>query len=135
MSISLNNHENRIKALEEKQHDGNFQAVVLATGFGELSQSIRNFQAIIVEAIYDFGGVTSLFMETTGIDNKRLYVCDGIDASRITFVFETDQTLIMRYSNRFKGVGRVIGLKLYYNFSYNIYRLIYTFLEFLFKEV
>ena len=125
MAISLSNHEDRIKALENKSSSW----VIIAeyndvTGDTiHLRQSYYNFNLIIIEWYY-YGfmqHLTNIFDFSVGY-LFNLY--DPIDSSTI-FKIETVSTTTWKLHMSGTGMrfNRIRGLKLYYNFSYNIYRL------------
>ena len=125
MAISIKNHEDRITALENKSINLDKRQVVLWSGSDagvkkfKLSESADNFDVI---------GVT--------FKNWRIAVIPKINFDIITLDFIRSNLSVLldikdrmylnvSYNETSQPLTRVIGLKLYYNFSYNITREFY----------
>ena len=126
MAISLNDHESRIKALEG--NSGNYSETTLYSGSSTttvtLSQSINNFDAIVIMTdVSEYSGDCRFIPKSLYNRQHRLEYASGIGVSTIT---PTDNRVV--FNDNWQGrntthILAVVGLKLYYNFSYNIYRL------------
>ena len=133
MAISLNNHESRIKDLENKTASGNLTVTKVSFSRSgdvfKISQPITNFSFIQVHTwnTNDSGNrcinlwcVKSLVLNTVYIAGTPT----GGDANDHCILKFTDwSTIQMLYQAWYDGIKEIWGLKLYYNFSYNIYRL------------
>ena len=133
MAISLNNHESRIKDLENKTASGNLTVTKVSSSRSgdvfKISQPITNFSFIQVHTwnTNDSGNrcinlwcVKSLVLNTVYIAGTPT----GGDANDYCILKFTDwSTIQMLYQAWYDGIKEIWGLKLYYNFSYNIYRL------------
>ena len=153
MSISLNNHEDRIKVLENRRP----KWIPLTTKSTNISYTnwvkICDFDT----QMYQFGmiAVDNAYNPDTG-NNSNIHL-NFLPLATHQFEFvawnldplvSKDEHMMIRVQSG-SVYGKTIadspqddnyavfcwGLKLYYNFSYNIYCLIYAFLESLFEEV
>ena len=155
MSISLNNHEDRIKSLESTSSvSGKFDLLYTFENFSDpinktftFNKSWSNYSLLIItcgryvtSTVIDNNNSIALPTNsiTTTDDPKtdliHEYCCETVNGYCM-FVFRNDKKSITFVETSYGRIKEVYGLKLYYNFSYNIYCLIYAFLEFLFKEV
>ena len=146
MSISLNNHESRIKALENSSGSGS--VFVNDCGvIGKATFDMNSFQSdylwfiqCTIDQSSDYYGArtyNTMFAFKKGVNVPRFYVGGGTDWSEnVSCGVANNIASVSTWSGSvvFKQLTAT-ALKLYYNFSYNTYCLIYTFLEFLFKEV
>lgn len=133
MSISLNNHESRIKALENKANNGSVRVTKLASGSGGLSEPITNFDIVQIrtsERAADGWGnsfcciVVASYSIGDAINMGNGIVGEGNSGAQIKFTSSTSIGVIQStYGTSINGVW---GLKLYYNFSYNIIREFYV---------
>ena len=146
MSISLNNHESRIKALENSSGP----KLVFVNDFGVIGKAtfdMNSFQSDYLWFIQCTIGQSStyygtryyntMFVFKKGVNVPRFYVGGGTDWSEdVSCGVANNIASVSTWSGSvvFKQLTAT-ALKLYYNFSYNIYHLICVFLEFLFKEV
>ena len=125
MAISIKNHEDRITALEKKSIDLDKRQVVLWSGSDsgvkkfKLSESADNFDAIGVT----FRRWRIIFIPKINYDENTE------DFMRTTHAIVVDVKdryyLNVTYNEVRQPLTRVVGLKLYYNFSYNITREFY----------
>ena len=150
MSISLNNHESRIKALENMRNNWVKEIKNGAKGYvwfqnglfvqwGLLNRpaggdwhswAIEKWPVPFSEKPWIISANCVLLEANASNYDNNISINYG-KTTATEFVFYEAGANPPSYNTNFVA----IGLKLYYNFSYNIYRLIYTFLEFLFKEV
>ena len=129
MAISLSNHEDRIKALENKSLQlSNIKVDKLWTGDitnnTKLSiPNLNNYNIVWIKVnFYYIGCYVCIRGTKNGIGDD---IGDG-HKTQAWITLNNDNTLsyevtIWDYSSR--RLLEVWGLKLYYNFSYNIYRL------------
>ena len=130
MSISLNslnntanNHESRIKALENKTSSGYYSEVILWSGnnwnngfVATLSQSWKNFKILVF--LGNAGEMYSTAFYPTSLLTHGTKLCHTylnygtIKINNDTQISFPDQGDV--------GIYKIIGLKLYYSFSYNI---------------
>ena len=153
MSISLNNHESRIKDLESRRP----RWEPLLEGVVNISDNNWTKICDFDTQMYQFGmiAVDNSYNPNTGSDSNIHLKFLPLATHLFEFVawmldplVSKDERMMIRIQSG-SVYGKTIasssqhdnyvvfcwGLKLYYNFSYNIYHLIYAFLEFLFKEV
>ena len=145
MSISLNNHESRIKSLESKSFGG--YRALYPNGIQTIDVS-----DLIKQGYNVFIPMSNPYLDAATFINTPILVPEINTEYRAHHHYEYNNThgygyyqlannvISVRTSGYASDVSGIlikvlIALKLYYNFSYNIYCLIYTFLEFLFKEV
>ena len=139
MAISLSNHEDRIKKLESKPqiarifYSGSENS---GPGYGKtitLTERIRDFHIIVIEILTVDGYFHKFFygpqfVSSTG-NHKYDCTSNWNSQDMIVDLFPSIDGLSIRIAatnpnpNRFKGIHWIYGLKLYYNFSYNIYSL------------
>lgn len=123
MAISIKNHEDRITALERKSIDLDKRQVVLWSGSDsgvkkfKLSESADNFDAIGVT----FNQWRIIFIPNINYDEPTTDFMRGTHA--VNMNVKDRNYLNVTYNEVGQPLNRVVGLKLYYNFSYNIYRL------------
>ena len=138
MAISLSNHEDRIKKLENKRS----LWVIIAesndvTGDTiHLRQSYYNFNLILIEWYY-YGFMQHLTNIPDFSVGYLFNLYDPIDSSTI-FKIETVSTTTWKIHMSGTGMrfNRIRGLKLYYSFSYNIiYRILLRKISRLVKKV
>ena len=134
MAISIKNHEDRITALEKVSSASQSKVVTLWSGSAgngatiTTNQPMRNFDAIVT-GCDGFGGCTSMLIPYSVLTNKAWYVANdtpwGKYIQNSSVQYTSDTTL--SHSHKYGGgtIRWVIGLKLYYNFSYNITREFY----------
>ena len=133
MAISIKNHEDRITALENKGYtfktlyDKNVH--VNANQTIQLSSSIQDYDVIIVEGRHDDDtNYDQLWVVDPYINKEYIhayYDQNDADMSSLQFKFASKTSLYITVSVRY-CIVRIIGLKLYYNFSYNITREFYV---------
>ena len=143
MGISLSNHENRIKVLENKSFGG-YRAVYPN---GTKSIDVNN---LINQGYNIFIPMSNPHCDTCNMINTPILVPEIASVYQATHHYEYENTVGGQNIKLSGGVitsspigsrtskmeiYALIALKLYYNFSYNIYHLICTFLESLFEEV
>ena len=129
MSISLNNHEQRIKALENKSSSSNFQLTELWSGSiidlninMTLTQSDSKFDLIGVLMTSGIGRCL-----TTILPLKYIIAYNGliIRGRRRTVFIDRKSDTLYRLSDgegdvSGERVTKIYGLKIYYIFRYNI---------------
>ena len=153
MSISLNNHESRIKDLEDKRPEWiplRHGAVAIPDSnwvkICDFDQHVYQFGMIGVDNSYNtiMGSDSNIHLQFLPLNGHQLeFVAWDLDPlvsknEKIMVMVRSGSVYCRTISDTNEHDNYVVlcwGLKLYYNFSYNIYYLIYTFLEFLFKEV
>ena len=129
MAISIKNHEDRITALEKKCSNAVIENIYNSTdivrGSFTLNKSMTLFDLLIfnmnVGDIYYEG----CYVDT--VDNirslkRQFYVSGTVSGCTMEYLSDTS---IKVNSNDCSASFMVIGLKLYYNFSYNITREFY----------
>lgn len=130
MSISLNNHENRIKVLEDKTSSSTLGTVELLLSRGQhsgnktLSKNITNFTFIIM--LFEYGGsiFTPITMPTSLCRTEgRSYFLRATGGWGVDYKFPSD-TVINVSPQRSSAYSTVYGLKIYYIFRYNIYKML-----------
>ena len=134
MAISIKNHEDRITALERTNATSKPRLVTIWSGScgngGRMSttEGMSNFDAVIT-GTDGFGGVTSAIFPVPMLKNKAWYVANdtpwGNNVQNSSIQYIDDRTLLHQYKLGGGTIRWVIGLKLYYNFSYNITREFY----------
>ena len=144
MSISLNNHEQRITALENKLNDqgsggikythlGGRYTVSIGTSL-YLDQPANNFDMLFVNYRYSYfsthpnGKKTVSFGQfvTTSVASQFILgdsVCGYLFEYTGDFTAMVTREMFETGNNGLAQVINVWGLKLYYNFSYNIYNV------------
>lgn len=132
MSISLNDHERRIKALENNQSNSKIKFTLLWKGMQysnpgaqiKLSQSVLNFNAFLIlhhEAGYIDYMLPDVYFNNLIENNKFL-----LSIRRRCLCTFLNNGNILEISNTFDGqasgdcIRAVYGLKIYYIFRYNI---------------
>lgn len=137
MAISLNNHESRIKALENKSDE--LSIVELMTKAKYLSSTLTTFATLpsnvnMLIFMIGLGGPTSvayaatssvLVRSVTNIEHG-IYFNEAGDGNQSTVTCKIEGTAI-KLRKVYNGSGTnddcikyIYGLKLYYSFSYNI---------------
>ena len=123
MAISLSNHEDRIKKLEE--YSGSYSETVLYSGSSAttvtLSQSIDNFNAIVVMTEIP-GACGDCRFIPSSLYNKQHWLEYATNVGMSCITPSKDK---ITFNDNWSGrnttkILAVIGLKLYYSFSYNI---------------
>ena len=142
MAISIKNHEDRITALEKVS---SFKIELLYSGSGQnsdtgktitLSQPYTNFDAIVFQycdgaTAKDDWRQSTLFTkyihDSTGNAQDSVYAYNlwFIESQTFQINFRSDKKSILISEAKQTVVREVFGLKLYYNFSYNITREFY----------
>ena len=156
MAISLNNHENRIKALENRSYtltrliDESFSASTVKTlyvrdlskydflvCFGDIAfaggtdPESGNFRAINIIPVKIFDEIwdTSMLFAPTWSTTKNINTSIEVMQNEHFVIIVSDrgsnQTITIQHNPKTNGVLSdnkifLFGLKLYYNFSYNI---------------
>ena len=128
MAISLSNHEDRIKKLEN--NSGSYSETVLYSGSSTktitLSQSINNFDAIVVMTEIS-GKCGDCRFIPSSLYNKKHWLEYAVNIGMSCITPSEDK---ISFNDNWSGknttkILAVIGLKLYYSFSYNIiYRIL-----------
>ena len=126
MSISLNNHEQRIKILEDKKYYGEYDVLFkgsqLQVELGDLTK--YNFLLVMLKSdIYDGQGGNSLVYLNTMWD-ENIFCGHVASASIAMFSVSQSGTLKVLESMGQVYCKQVIGLKIYYIFRYNIYKIL-----------
>ena len=123
MAISLSNHEDRIKKLEN--NSGSYSETVLYSGSSTktitLSQSINNFDAIVVMTEIS-GNCGDCRFIPSSLYNKKHWLEYAVNIGMSCITPSEDK---ISFNDNWSGgnttkILAVIGLKLYYSFSYNI---------------
>ena len=123
MAISLSNHEDRIKKLEE--YSGSYSETTLYSGSSAttvtLSQSIDNFDAVVIMTqVLDSSGDCRFIPKSL---YNRKHCLEFAYKKGESCVTPSGNKVVVNYnwggSNTTKILA-VVGLKLYYSFSYNI---------------
>ena len=135
MGISLSNHEDRIKKLEERTESINTLKTTellgeLRSGSGILKDSIRNYPWLLCYCDNTWNQGTYVIPHVQfgqHISINTLYNCPGSSGNQINdwllYKFTNETTIQIVAQANMRGFLKIIGLKLYYSFSYNIYRL------------
>lgn len=134
MSISLKNHEDRINVLENKANSGSAIRKQLlgrlTSGTGNLSDSIQNYTLIIVYGIDTDGGNKEILHchDAASIDINTVYDLPGSAGDKgndyMYYKFPSWNQVTITVNRYTNGIMRVIGLKIYYIFRYNIYKIL-----------
>ena len=123
MAISLSNHEDRIKKLEE--YSGSYSETTLYLGSSTttvtLSQPINNFNAIVIMTEIS-GNCGDCRFIPSSLYNKQHWLEYARDVGASCITPSEDK---ITFNDNWGGrnttkILAVIGLKLYYSFSYNI---------------
>ena len=127
MSISLKNHEDRIEVLENRILSSGYSETILWSGnnanngfVATLSQSWKNFKILIFFGYADSRYssacyVTSLLSNGMGLNH--VYKDYGlINIKSDTSISFPDQLDV--------SIRKIVGLKIYYIFRYNIYKIL-----------
>ena len=147
MSISLNqinssvsNHESRIVALENKANSGLAVRTELlgrlTGGTGTLSDSVQNYTLVIIYGIDNDGGDKEILHchDAASITLNRTYDLPGAGGDKgnnyMYYVFPAWNQITITVNRFTNGIMRVVGLKIYYIFRYNIYNKILATLKF-----
>ena len=144
MAISLSNHEDRIKKLEEYINASatggtllfyNESAADMANKTFTLNDVWTNYTTLCVVHGRDTGSNTIDNLTTTYIPvrfivssdqtqiNTALEWCLSTANGYLMIVFRNDSKSFYVTEAQYGRIKRIVGLKLYYNFSYNIYSL------------
>ena len=127
MEISLSNHEDRIKKLENNTSSG-FTLKQLFSGSNSsevtLNDNINNFDAIYILSNQNIGtiheDINIIFKPEYNTTRHGNHVSSVAAFSYVA----SNNTIRITYNwGNTTSIIKVYGLKLYYNFSYNIYRL------------
>ena len=137
MAISLSNHEDRIKALEDIDQSIKFEylwnenRVVRAGEVINMSKQFTNFDGIIISSYDTIDGndYVHVWLFTPLILLNKEYLLMYTDHST---PYETNLQIMFTSESSIKitiglksAIQSIIGLKLYYSFSYNIiYRIL-----------
>lgn len=121
MAISLSNHEDRIKKLED--YSGSYSETTLYSGSSAttvtLSQSINNFDAIVVMTQITNSCGDCRFIPKSLYNIKHcLEYANSLGASCVTP--SGNKVVVDSNWGETTKILAVVGLKLYYSFSYNI---------------
>ena len=132
MSISLSNHEDRIKTLENRSIY-EMSKTVLWSGKSydnglvvNLSQSYTDFDMLLMTAEANGLYLNHKYYDTSLMKVGNIF--SHVDEALGSFVINSTTKFTFQDQADI-GIMNIIGLKLYYNFSYNIYCLIYAFLK------
>ena len=134
MAISIKNHEDRITALENKLSSSNVTYEVLNTGglsgnYLKVTKPLNQFDFFMVEFLTGSGVYYQqqiLNGKNPCKTNGEHYVICHNPGSHIDYcTVATWGTTNMYLPVHEAPIRRIIGLKLYYNFSYNITREFY----------
>ena len=130
MSISLKNHEDRIKVLENKANSSNLGTVEILLSRGQhsgdktLAKNITSFTFIIMLFEHDGSIFTPITMPTRLCQTEgRSYFLRATGAWGVDYKFPSD-TIINVRPQRSSAYSTVYGLKIYYIFRYNIYKIL-----------
>lgn len=122
MSISLNNHEQRIKVLEDKKYYGEFDVLFkgsqLQVNLGDLSK--YNFLLVMLKSdLYNGQGGNSL-VYLNSMYGENIF-CGHVTNTSVA-MFSVSQSGVLNVQQSVGNVycKQVIGLKIYYIFRYNI---------------
>ena len=135
MAISLSNHEDRIKKLENRTENINTlkQTVLLEkleSGTGTLKDSVRNYPWILLYCVNSWEQnryVIPFWQSGQHLEINMLYNCPGSSGVKendwLLYKFTNERAIQIVDQKNMSGFYKIVGLKLYYNFSYNIYSL------------
>ena len=139
MSISLNqinssvsNHESRIKKLEEASSSAGSGKMVqllgtLGSGVGNLSDSVRNYAVIIVYANNSNSWIPFCH-SGAAIEFGLSYNCPGSTGEQhndwLFYKFNNEKQIQITSQRSMSGFRKIVGLKIYYIFRYNIYKIL-----------
>ena len=153
MAISLSNHEDRIKKLEDNSSSGNVISLYKVSGESQhkqitLSQPYTNFNMLIIGFHEDTGVYQGPYLSHTtmticvnDIQLNQMYACGnpitGDSNSGNAFIFTSTTNITEKHWSIARcGLVSVYGLKLYYSFSYNIiYRILLRKISSLVKKL
>lgn len=126
MSISLNNHEQRIRILEDKKYYGEYDVLFkgsqLQVELGDLTK--YNFLLVMLKSdVYNGQGGNSLVYLNSMWD-EDIFCGHVANASVAMFSVSQSGTLKVLESVGQVYCKQVIGLKIYYIFRYNIYKML-----------
>lgn len=127
MSISLKNHEDRIKALENRILSSGYSETILWSGnnwnngfVATLSQSWKNFKILLFFGYAENRHSSTCYITSllsNGMVLNHTYKDYGtINIKSDTSISFPDQSDI--------GIYKIVGLKIYYIFRYNIYKML-----------
>ena len=128
LNNTASNHENRIKALENASSAGLTGTIKQLGGSdGRLNESMQNYTFIIISVNYlsnPYSPITipsKLYKQwgTVKWDERGGQNADRHYGGEYKYISDTQ----IGTGGNYAGLHSVWGLKLYYNFSYNIYKL------------
>ena len=129
MAISIKNHEDRITALENISHSSVVENIydkttVVRTSF-TLNKPMTAYDILIFNMNVNASYYEGCYVDT--VNNIRslkrdIFISGTATGCHLRYL---NDTTIQVISNECSGSFMVIGLKLYYNFSYNITREFY----------
>ncbi len=142
MSISLEDHESRIKVLENKVSSG-YSETVLWSGDSNstsftLSEPVTNFDLICFYNGWEsLSGPWCTIVLTSILVSSEIDIFSGSDMTSTIgrYIKVRASGNKIRVSNRDATARmlKIVGLKLYYNFSYNIIREFY-YVKFILRQ-
>lgn len=123
MAISLNNHETRIKALEDAGGSGVLTKVYENTsGSKSLTYNLSSYDIVFVKFGSNNGGgtvITAVLCPSLTTSTTYAVHAPSEYHARLTLT-STKQTVSYVGGNDVCRITGIYGLKLYYSFSYNI---------------
>ena len=123
MAISLNDHESRIKALENNSYIKSLKVLTFDTDSKKFTIPETNWDFCLISAVttrYDERTPTLMLKR-----DEDIYFIYGLDYNNYMEFRYTSSLNELHFMSSTWHMSKIImfALKLYYNFSYNIYRL------------